>query len=114
MNLIPVSAGERFIPIVDDLLKLLKEHWVETPFKNKDHLVFPSEGTINDGIGGHLKVHSDIMYSVQSNITFSKMDQLDMKSINYYNHGHDCLDLAKSRYVKPTVDNPQLPTYGID
>jgi len=79
-----------------------------------DHLVFPSEGTINDGIGGHLTVPSDIMFSVQSNVTFSKMDQLDMKSVNYYNHDNDCLDLAKSRYVVPTVDNPQLPTYGID
>ena len=78
------------------------------------HLVFSHEGTINDGIGGHLTVPSDIMYSVQSNVTFSKMDQLDMKSINYYNHDNDCLDLAKSRYVEPTVDNPQLPTYGID
>lgn len=36
------DAGERFIPIVDDLFKLLREHWVETPFKNKNHLVFPS------------------------------------------------------------------------
>ena len=54
------------------------------------------------------------MYSVQSNVTFSKMDQLDMKSINYYNHNNDCLDLAKSRYVTPTVDNPQLPTYRIE
>ena len=79
-----------------------------------DHLVFPNEGTINDGIGGHLAVPSDIMYSVQSNITFSKMDQLDMKSINYYNHNNDCLDLAKSRYVTPTVESPQLPTYGIE
>jgi len=79
-----------------------------------DHLVFSNEGTINDGIGGHLTVPSDIMYSVQSNVTFSKMDQLDMKSINYYNHDNECLDLAKSRYVTPTVDNPQLPTYGIE
>jgi len=79
-----------------------------------DHLVFPNEGTINDGIGAHLTVPSDIMYSVQSNVTFSKMDQLDMKSINYYNHDNDCLDLSKSRYVTPTVDNPQLPTYGIE
>ena len=79
-----------------------------------DHLIFSNEGTINDGIGGHLTVPSDIMYSVQSNVTFSKMDQLDMKSINYYNHDSKCLDLAKSRYVIPTVDNPQLPTYGIE
>ena len=79
-----------------------------------DHLIFSNEGTINDGIGGHLTVPSDIMYSVQSNVTFSKMDQLDMKSINYYNHDSECLDLAKSRYVIPTVDNPQLPTYGIE
>ena len=79
-----------------------------------DHLVFSNEGTINDGIGGHLTVPNDIMYSVQSNVTFSKMDQLDMKSINYYNHDSECLNLAKSRYVTPTVDNPQLPTYGME
>ena len=53
------------------------------------------------------------MFSVQSNVTFSKMDNLDMTSKNYYNHSNDCLDLAKSRYVTPTVDDPQLPTYGV-
>ena len=78
-----------------------------------DHLTFKSEGTINDGIGGHLAVAGDIMYSVQSNVTFSKPEYLDLKSINYYNHNNnDCLDLAKSIYVYPTVDNPQLPTFN--
>ena len=79
-----------------------------------EHLVFGSEGTINDGIGGHLSIPGDIMFSVQSNVTFSKMDNLDMTSNNYYNHNNDCLDLAKSRYVTPTVEDPQLPTYGIE
>ena len=77
-----------------------------------DHLTFKSFGTINDGIGGHLNVPGDIMYSVQSNVTFSKPEYLDLKSINYYNHNNDCLDLAKSIYVEPTVDNPQLPTFS--
>ena len=77
-----------------------------------DHLVFKNEGTINDGIGGHLSIEGDIMYSVQSNVTFANAEHLDFKSINYYNHNNDCLDIAKSVYVTPTVENPQLPTFS--
>ena len=78
-----------------------------------DHLVFKNEGTINDGIGGHLTISNDIMYSVQSNVTFAKARHLDFQSTNYYNHSNEsCLDIAKSMYVIPTVGNPQLPTYG--
>tara|TARA_X000001388_G_scaffold76553_1_gene74212 strand:- start:1431 stop:2681 length:1251 start_codon:yes stop_codon:yes gene_type:complete len=36
------DASERYIPLVDDLLKLLKKHWIETPYKNKKNLIFPS------------------------------------------------------------------------
>lgn len=79
-----------------------------------DHLTFKSFGTMNDGIGSHLNVPGDIMYSVQSNVTFSKPEYLDLKSTNYYNHKNDCLDLAKSIYVEPTVDNPQLPTFSAE
>ena len=80
----------------------------------EDHLVFASEGTINDGIGGHIARPGDIMYSVQSNVTYDKAKHLDYKSTNYYNHTNEnCLDIAKSRYVIPTVDNPQLPTFAV-
>jgi hypothetical protein len=79
----------------------------------EDHLVFKDEGTINDGIGGHLSIPGDIMYSVQSNKTYDKAKHLDFKSSNYYNHNNEnCLDIAKSRYVLPTVSNPQLPTFS--
>ena len=44
------DAGERIVPLVDDLVKLLKEHWGETPFKQKNNLVFPSTtGHITSG-----------------------------------------------------------------
>ena len=80
----------------------------------EDHLVFKSEGTINDGIGGHIAIPGDIMYSVQSNVTYDKAKHLDYKSTNYYNHNNEnCLDIAKSRYVIPTVDNPQMPTFAV-
>jgi len=53
------------------------------------------------------------MYSVQSNKTYDKAKHLDFKSSNYYNHNNEnCLDIAKSRYVLPTVNNPQLPTFS--
>jgi len=79
-----------------------------------DHLIFEDAGTINDGIGGHLEIPGDIMYSVQSNVTYDKAKHLDFKSENYYNHNNEgCLDIAKSIYVTPTVDKPQLTTYGV-
>ena len=54
------------------------------------------------------------MYSVQSNVTYDKAKHLDYKSTNYYNHNKEnCLDIARSRYVIPTVDNPQLPTFAV-
>tara|TARA_B100000676_G_scaffold68524_1_gene68651 strand:- start:52 stop:936 length:885 start_codon:yes stop_codon:yes gene_type:complete len=80
-----------------------------------DHLIFEDAGTINDGIGGHLEIPGDIMYSVQSNVTYDKAKHLDFKSSNYYNHDNEgCLDIAKSVYVTPTVENPQLTTYGVE
>ena len=79
----------------------------------EDHLVFKNEGTINDGIGGHISIPGDIMYSVQSNVTYDKAKHLDYKSTNYYNHkNHNCLDIAKSKYVTPTVIDSQLPSFG--
>ena len=66
-------------------------------------------------MGGHLSLPGDIMYSVPSNVTYDEPRHLDFKSTNYYNHNNeDCLDIAKSIYVTPTVENPQLTTYGVE